>query len=260
MALLEVRDLCVSFGDVAALDRVSFDLEPEETLAVLGESGSGKSTLALAILGLLPRPGARVDAEAIRFAGRDLTSMSERELRSLRGTGIAAVFQDPSTCLCPWLTVGEQLGEVLEVHRGASLREAARAAAAALAEVGIADPESRLDAYPHELSGGMRQRVTIAMALLAEPRLLVADEPTSALDATVQADVLERLAALQRKHGTAILLVTHSLGVAAVAAERALVMRAGRIVEDAPVRKLFRDPRHEYTRELLASAPGRARR
>jgi ABC-type dipeptide/oligopeptide/nickel transport system ATPase component len=146
------------------------------------------------------------------------------------------------------------------VHGGASAREAERAAASALAEVGIAEPESRLDAYPHELSGGMRQRVTIAMALLARPRLLVADEPTSALDATVQADVLERLAALQGKHGTAILLVTHSLGVAAVAAGRALVMRAGRIVEEAPVRQLFRDPRHEYTRELLASAPGRARR
>jgi ABC-type dipeptide/oligopeptide/nickel transport system ATPase component len=181
--------------------------------------------------------------------------MSERELRVFRGSEIATVFQDPSTSLCPWLTVGEQLAEVLEVHRGAGAREARRSAAAALGEVGIADPESRLDAFPHELSGGMKQRATIAMALLLAPRLLVADEPTSALDATVQAQILDVLADLRKKRGTAILLVTHSLGVVAAAADRALVMRGGRIVESAGVRELFRAPGHAYTRELLASAP-----
>jgi ABC-type dipeptide/oligopeptide/nickel transport system ATPase component len=182
--------------------------------------------------------------------------MSARELRALRGREIATVFQDPSASLCPWLTVGEQVGEVLEVHRGASAREARRAAAVALAEVGIADPESRLDAFPHELSGGMRQRVMIATALLLAPRLLVADEPTSSLDATVQLGILELFASMQERHGTAILLVTHSLGVVAAAADRVLVMRRGRIVEGALVRDLFRAPTHEYTRELLASVPG----
>ncbi|HKC25250.1 MAG TPA: ABC transporter ATP-binding protein [Thermoanaerobaculia bacterium] len=257
MALLEVRGLSVRYGPVQALDDVSFDVEAGETLAVLGESGSGKSTLALAIVGLLPKSSARVEAEALRFAGRDLARLTERELRAVRGREIATVFQDPSTSLCPWLTVGEQLAEVLEVHRGASAREARRSSAAALGEVGIADPESRLDAFPHELSGGMKQRATIAAALLLAPRLLVADEPTSALDATVQAQILDLLAALQKKHGTAILLVTHSLGVVAAAADRALVMRRGRIVETAGVRELFRAPQHEYTRELLASVPGR---
>jgi ABC-type dipeptide/oligopeptide/nickel transport system ATPase component len=259
MALLEVRGLSVSYGSgdsaVRAVVDASFDVEAGETLAVVGESGSGKSTLALAVLGLVPSPG-RVEAERLSFSGRDLARMPARELRALRGAEIAAVFQDPAASLCPWLPVGEQVGEVLEVHRGASPRAARRAAAAALAEVGIADPESRLDAFPHELSGGMRQRATIAMALLLGPRLLVADEPTSALDATVQASILELLKELRRKHGTALLLVTHSLGVVAAAADRALVMRGGRIVEAAPVRELFRAPRHEYTRELLSSAPG----
>jgi ABC-type dipeptide/oligopeptide/nickel transport system ATPase component len=259
MALLEVRDLSVRFegrlATVRAVDGVSFDLEEGETLAVVGESGSGKSTLALAIPRLVPCPPGVVEARTLRLSGQDLSRMSERELRTLRGTAIAMVFQDPSASLCPWLTIGEQIGEVLEVHRGASPREARRAAAAALGEVGIAEPEARLDAFPHELSGGMRQRATIAMALLLSPRLLIADEPTSALDATVQAQVLDLLASLQARRGTAILLITHSLGVVATAADRALVMRSGRIVEEAGVRDLFRAPRHEHTRELLASTP-----
>jgi len=258
MALLEVRGLSVRYGtETVAVESASFDVEAGETLAIVGESGSGKSTLALAVAGLLPRPPAVVDAEVLRFSGLDLARASAAEMRALRGKDLAMVFQDPATSLCPWLTIGEQVGEVLEVHRGASVREARRAATAALADVGIADPESRLDAFPHELSGGMRQRVTIAMALLLSPRLLLADEPTSALDATVQLGILELFAELQRRHGTAILLVTHSLGVVAAAADRALVLHRGRIVESATVSELFRAPRHDYTKELLASAPGR---
>jgi len=259
-ALLQVRELSVRYPDppsgVQALDRVSFDLEEGETLAVVGESGSGKSTLALAIQGLLPSPPADVLATSVRFAGRELARLSAKDLRKLLGVEIATVFQDPAASLCPWLTVGEQVGEILEVHRGASARDARRAAASALGEVGIADPESRLDAYPHELSGGMRQRVTIAMALLLGPKLLVADEPTSSLDATVQAGILDLFREARRRHGTAILLVTHSLGVVAAAADRAVVLSRGRVVEAAGVRELFRAPAHEYTRELLASVPG----
>ena len=261
MTLLEVRDLCVRFetelGATLAVEGVSFDLEPAETLAIVGESGSGKSTTALAVARLLATPPARILRGSIRLAGRDLLALPEREMRRVRGREIGLVLQDPSAALTPWLTVGEQIAEVLEVHRGASAREARRAAAAALGDVGIADPEARLEAYPHELSGGMRQRVSIAIALLLSPKVLVADEPTSALDATVQAQVLELLKALRAKHGTAILLVTHSLGVVAAAADRALVMHSGRIVESAPVREIFRDPQAAYTRELLASVPGR---
>jgi ABC-type dipeptide/oligopeptide/nickel transport system ATPase component len=220
----------------------------------------GKSTTALAVARLLPTPPATVGARAITLGGRDLLALPERAMRRVRGSEIGIVLQDPSSSMTPWLTVGEQLAEVLEVHRGASAREARRSAAAALGEVGIADPEARLDAYPHELSGGMRQRATIAMALLLSPRVLLADEPTSALDATVQAQVLDLLARLREKHGTAILLVTHSLGVVAAAADRAIVMRAGRVVETAGVLELFRTPMDTYTRDLIASAPGSARR
>ena len=257
MSLLEVRELTVRYGSGPsahrAVDGVSFDVEAGETVALVGESGSGKSTIALAVPGLLAAPPAVVERGALRFAGRELLGLPPRELRALRGKEIATVFQDPSTSLCPWLPVGEQIGEVVEVHRGASEREARREAARALAEVGFADPEERLDAFPHELSGGMRQRATIAMALLLRPRLLVADEPTSALDATVQLQVLDLLARMQEKHGTAILLVTHSLGVVAAAADRAIVLRAGRVVEAAEVGALFRAPAEDYTRELLAA-------
>ncbi|MFN0008988.1 MAG: ABC transporter ATP-binding protein [Planctomycetota bacterium] len=263
MALLEVRDLSVRFetdtGAVQAVDRVSFDLEAGETLALVGESGSGKSTTALAIARLLDSPPARIEARSIALAGRDLHRLPEREMRRVRGREIGIVLQDPTASLTPWLTVGEQIAEVLEVHRGSSAREAWAAASVALGEVGIADPEARLESYPHEMSGGMRQRATIAMALLLSPKVLVADEPTSALDATVQAQVLDLLKALRERQGTAILLVTHSLGVVAAAADRALVMRSGRIVEAAGVRELFRAPKDSYTRELVASAPGRAR-
>jgi peptide/nickel transport system ATP-binding protein/oligopeptide transport system ATP-binding protein len=255
MALLEVRDLSVTYGRASAVEDVSFDVEEGETLALVGESGSGKSTIALSIPRLLP-PSAVLSAAAIRFRGRDLARATLREMRAVRGAEIATVFQDPSTSLCPWLTVGEQLEEVLLHHRRATRREARRRSVVALGEVGIAEPEARLEAWPHELSGGMRQRATIAMALLLEPALLVCDEPTSALDATNQLQVLELLLRLQRSHGTAILLVTHALGVVAAAADRAVVMRAGRIVEASDVRGLFRSPKEDYTRELLASTPG----
>lgn len=260
MALLEVRKLSVRFdsdaGTVQAVHDVSFDIEAGETLAIVGESGSGKSTTALAIARLLDSPPARIEARSISLGGRDLHRLTEREMRRVRGREIGIVLQDPTASLTPWLTIGEQIAEVLEVHRGESASEAWRAAAAALAEVGIADPEERLEAYPHEMSGGMRQRATIAMALLLSPKVLLADEPTSALDATVQAQVLDLLTAMRERHGTAILLVTHSLGVVAAAADRALVMRSGRIVEEAGVRELFRAPKDAYTRELLASSPG----
>jgi len=256
MALLEVRDLRVRYDDATAVGGVSFDVEACETLALVGESGSGKSTIALSIPRLLP-PSAVVAAGELRFRGRDLARCSDREMRALRGAEIATIFQDPSASLCPWLTIGEQLEEVLLHHRRATAREARRRSAAALDEVGIQDPEARLDAWPHELSGGMRQRATIAIALLLEPALLVCDEPTSALDATHQLQILDLLARLQRSHGTAILLVTHALGVVAAAADRAVVLRAGRVVETSDVRGLFRAPQAEYTRELLASTPGR---
>jgi oligopeptide/dipeptide ABC transporter ATP-binding protein len=257
-ALLEVDGLSVTFhgrdGETRAVDDVGYALEPGETLGIVGESGSGKSVAHLAILGLLPRD-ARVTARRLAFAGRDLLTATPRERRSLRGREMAIVFQDPMSALNPLLTVGLQLAEVLEVHENATRRAALRRSAAALAEVGIPDPDARLDAYPHEMSGGMRQRVGIAMALLCRPRLLVADEPTTALDVTVQAQVLDLLRDLQRKHGTAIAFITHSLGVVAGMCDRVLVMYAGRVVERASVDELFARPLHPYTRGLLASVP-----
>jgi peptide/nickel transport system ATP-binding protein len=252
MPVLEVRDLAVRYGSSLAVDGVSFAIESGETLALVGESGSGKSTIALSIPRLLPA-SATIVSGAILFRGRDLVQATSGAIRSLRGASIATVFQDPSTSLSPWLTIGEQLAEVL-VHRGGATRnEARRRSLAALDEVGLPDPELGLDAFSHELSGGMRQRATIAMALLLEPELLVCDEPTSALDASLQVQILDLLERLQGAHGTAILLVTHSLGVVAAAADRALVLHAGRAVESAGVRELFREPREAYTRELLAA-------
>ena len=255
MPLLELRNLSVRYGPTPAAEEISFAIEAGETLALVGESGSGKSTTALAIPRLLPVSASIVSGE-ILFRGRDLARASRTEMRALRGASIATVFQDPSTALCPWLTIGEQLAEVLVIRGGAKRREAQRRSAQALDEVGIAEAEVRLDSFPHELSGGMRQRATIAMALLLGPDLLVCDEPTSALDASLQLQILELLGRLQESRGTAILLVTHSLGVVAAAADRAVVLRAGRIVETADVRGLFRSPKEEYTRELLASTPG----
>jgi len=258
-AVLDVRDLRVRFdtreGTVRAVDGVSFHLEEGETLGLVGESGSGKSVTNLALLGLIPTPPGVIEGGEVHFAGRDLLQLPRKELRALRGDRISMIFQDPMTSLNPLLTVGRQLGEVLEQHRGMSRRDARKLAAAGLGDVGIPAPEERLEAYPHELSGGMRQRVMIAMALLCDPQVLIADEPTTALDVTIQAQILELLADLQRRHGTAIVMITHDLGVVAGVADRVHVMYAGRIVEKAPTRDLFRTPAHPYTRALLASVP-----
>ncbi len=257
--VLDVRELSVRFethaGCVRAVDGVSFHVEEGETLGLVGESGSGKSVTGLALLGLVPNPPGVVEAAAIDFRGTNLLELSAAELRALRGNALSMVFQDPLTSLNPFLTVGRQLSEVLEVHRGLARREALAISARALGEVGIPAPEERLGAYPHELSGGMRQRVMIAMALLCEPKLLVADEPTTALDVTIQAQILELLADLQQRHGTAILFVTHDLGVVAGRADRVHVMYAGRIVEEAATRELFARALHPYSRGLLASMP-----
>ncbi|MCY2960769.1 MAG: ABC transporter ATP-binding protein [Planctomycetota bacterium] len=257
-ALLEVDGLSVTFrsrrGETRAVDGFGYTLEAGETLGIVGESGSGKSVAHLGILGLLPS-SARVEASRLTFAGRDLLTLREDERRKLRGREMAIVFQDPMSALNPLLPIGLQLSEVLEVHENATRRDARRRAAAALGEVGISDPEARLDVCPHEMSGGMRQRVGIAMALLCRPKLLVADEPTTALDVTIQAQVLDLLRDLQKKHGTAIAFITHSLGEVAGLCDRVLVMYAGRVVESAGVDALFSNPLHPYTRGLLASVP-----
>ncbi len=259
MALLEVKDLRVRFethhGTVRAVDGVSFDLEEGETLGLVGESGSGKSVTNLALMGLIPSPPGVVEAESVRFKERDLLALPPEELRKLRGNRIAMIFQDPMTSLNPLLTIGRQLTEVLELHKRVSRREARRAAVAGLDDVGIPSPERRLKQYPHELSGGMRQRVMIAMALLCKPDILIADEPTTALDVTIQAQILELMRDLQERHGTAIILVTHDLGVVAGMSNRVNVMYAGRLVESAPAAPLFARPLHPYTAGLLASVP-----
>ena len=257
--VLDVQGLRVTFrtdhGTVKAVDGVSFTLARGETLGLVGESGSGKSVTNLALMGLVPTPPGKVEATHVRVGGRDLAQLTARELRAVRGNEVAMIFQDPMTSLNPLLTVGRQLTEVLEVHGRARGRAARKLAAAGLADVGIPEPERRLAQYPHELSGGMRQRVMIAMALLCEPKVLLADEPTTALDVTIQAQILELMQRMQKRHGTAILLVTHDLGVVAGMADRVHVMYAGRLVETAPTAALFAAPRHPYTAGLLGSVP-----
>lgn len=259
MALLEVEDLRVRFethqGTVRAVDGVDLRIERGEVLALVGESGSGKSVTSLAVMGLIPSPPGVVEARGLRFAELDLLRLDEARRRRVRGARISMIFQDPMTSLNPLLSVGRQLSEVLEVHRGLSPREARARCAAALGDVGIPSPEARLDAFPHELSGGMRQRVMIAMALLCDPELLIADEPTTALDVTIQAQILELMANLRRRKGTSILLITHDLGVVAGMADRVHVLYAGRLVETAPTTELFAAPAHPYTAGLLASVP-----
>ncbi|MEM6571661.1 MAG: ABC transporter ATP-binding protein [Planctomycetota bacterium] len=259
MKLLDVQNLRVRFethhGVVRAVDGVSFQLEEGETLGLVGESGSGKSVTNLALMGLVPQPPGVVEADAMLFGGRDLLRMTEREFRQVRGNEISMIFQDPMTSLNPLLTVGRQLTEVIEVHEKVTRKDARRRAAAGLADVGIPEPWRRLDQYPHELSGGMRQRVMIAMGLLCRPKILLADEPTTALDVTIQAQILELMQRLQHNHGTAIVLVTHDLGVVAGMSDRVNVMYAGRIVEASAAEPLFDAPMHPYTRGLLGSVP-----
>ncbi len=259
MALLEVRDLGVRFTRrgrraLVAVDGVSFDVDSGQTVGIVGESGCGKSVTSLAIMRLLPRRGVELSG-AVRFAGEDLLAKSQDQMRDIRGQDIAMIFQDPMTSLNPVITVGLQLTEVLERHQGASRGEAKAEAAALLRRVGIPDPVRRLGEYPHQLSGGMRQRVMIAIALACRPRLLIADEPTTALDVTIQAQILELLRLLVDETGAALIMITHDLGVVAGLCETVHVMYAGRVVETAPRHDLFARPTHPYTGGLLGSIP-----
>jgi peptide/nickel transport system ATP-binding protein len=258
-ALLEIEDLRTYFftrdGVVRAVDGVSLSVAEGETLAVVGESGCGKSVTSLSILRLVASPPGRIVSGAIRFQGRDLLTLSDAEMRAIRGNEISMIFQEPMTSLNPVLTVGRQIGETLRLHQGLDASAATRRAIEMLRLVGIPEPERRVRQYPHQLSGGMRQRVMIAMALACNPKLLVADEPTTALDVTIQAQILDLMRDLKAKTDAAIVLITHDLGVVAEMAERVVVMYAGRKVEEAPVRDLFRRPLHPYTKGLLASVP-----
>ncbi|OIO01912.1 MAG: peptide ABC transporter ATP-binding protein [Desulfovibrionaceae bacterium CG1_02_65_16] len=242
-------------GVARAVDTVSLRVRQGETLAVVGESGCGKTVLALSILGLIPDPPGRVIKGEAFYRGRDLLAMSEAELQDVRGAHIAMIFQEPMTSLNPVFRVGEQIAEGYRLHKNADRAEALERAVEMLAQVGIPNPKARAMSYPHELSGGMRQRVMIAMALVCGPNLLFADEPTTALDVTIQAQILDLMRELQRKKGSGILLITHDLGVVAETAHRVAVMYAGQVVEEADVAELFAAPAHPYTRGLLASVP-----
>ena len=257
--LLEIEDLRTWFftsdGVVRAVDGVSYSVAPGETLAVVGESGCGKSVTAMSVLRLLPSPPARIVSGAIRFEGRDLLTASEAEMRKIRGNEISMIFQEPMTSLNPVLTVGRQIAETLELHQGLSAAAAQARAIEMLETVRIPEARRRADEYPHQLSGGMRQRVMIAMALACKPKLLIADEPTTALDVTIQAQILELMLDLKEKVGAAIVLITHDLGVVAETAQRVVVMYAGRKVEEASVADLFARPLHPYTRGLMGSIP-----
>jgi oligopeptide/dipeptide ABC transporter ATP-binding protein len=257
-AILEVRNLRTSFpmggGFVHAVDNVSFNVRKGEALALVGESGCGKSVTAMSIMRLVAPPG-RITAGEVFFKGRNLADLSEREMRTVRGNDIAMVFQEPMTSLNPVFKIGAQVAEAVRIHNKVSRKEAWKRAGEMLELVSIPDPIKRLDDYPHQLSGGMRQRVMIAMALSCDPELLIADEPTTALDVTIQAQIMELLESLQRRLGLAILLITHDLGVVAEFCERVVVMYTGRVVEESPVRELFANPAHPYTRGLLKSLP-----
>ena len=257
--ILSIRDLRVSFRSgsrsAAAVDGVSYDVFAGETLGVVGESGCGKSVTALSILRLIPSPPGQIDSGAIEFDGRDLLGLNHRALYQVRGGDIGMIFQEPMTSLNPVLSIGLQLTEALTFHLGMSARKARERAIEMLRLVHIPEPERRLKQYPHQLSGGMRQRVMIAMALSCQPRLLIADEPTTALDVTIQAQILDLMAELQDRLGTAIMLITHDLGVIAEMADRVVVMYAGKVVERAPVTALFDKPLHPYTQGLLRSLP-----
>ena len=256
--LLEVRDLRTHFptraGLVRAVDGVSFYLDRGELLGLVGESGCGKSMTALSIMRLIAPPG-KIVAGEILFDGRNLLQVSNSEMRDVRGNDIAMIFQDPMTSLNPVFTVGEQIAEALRLHRQLSRKEAKHGAIEAMREVAIPDPATRVNDYPHQLSGGMRQRVMIAMALACDPKLLIADEPTTALDVTIQAQILDLLNNLRKTHDLAILLITHDLGVVAEVADRVAVMYTGKIVEESPVDELFAKPKHPYTEGLLQSVP-----
>jgi len=258
MALLEVTDLRTHFatpdGVVRAVDGISFHVDPGETVGIVGESGCGKSVTSMSILRLIPEPPGRV-AGHVRFNGRDLLALPEAEMRGIRGNDISMIFQEPMTSLNPVLTVGHQIGETVQLHEGVSAQAAEARAVDMLTLVGMPAPEKRVREYPHQLSGGMRQRVMIAMALACNPKLLIADEPTTALDVTIQAQILDLMRDLKTRLGSAIMLITHDLGVVAEMAQRVVVMYAGRKVEEASVEDIFARPLHPYTRGLLGAVP-----
>ena len=258
MALLEVDRLQTHFatldGVVRAVEGLSFHIDRGETVAIVGESGCGKSVMSMSILRLIQEPPGRIAGRVV-LEGRNLLELSEAEMRAIRGKDIGMIFQEPMTSLNPVLTIGRQIGEAFRLHEGLSKRDARQRSIDMLALVGIPEPERRIGEYPHELSGGMRQRVMIAMALACNPRLLIADEPTTALDVTIQAQILELMRGLKRRVGAAIMLITHDLGVVAEMAERVIVMYAGRKVEEAPVGEIFSNPMHPYTQGLLGAVP-----
>jgi oligopeptide/dipeptide ABC transporter ATP-binding protein len=259
MALLEVKDLHTHFftreGVVKAVDGISFTVEPGKTLGIVGESGCGKSVTALSLMGLIPKPPARIVEGSVNFQGRDLTTLSERQLEDVRGKEMAMIFQDPMTSLNPTLRIKTQITEVLDRHYGYSKDDAVRRAVELLEEVKIPRAAERLNDYPHRFSGGMRQRVMIAIALACNPKLLIADEPTTALDVTVQADILDLLEELRREHEMGMIIITHDMGVVAETADEVAVMYAGQIVEQAETQELFDRPEHPYTEALLGALP-----
>jgi peptide/nickel transport system ATP-binding protein len=258
MALLEVENLQTHFrtpeGINRAVDGVSFHVDEGETLAIVGESGCGKSVTSMSLMRLIPEPPGKISG-AIRFGGKDLLKLSDTEMRAIRGNDISMIFQEPMTSLNPVLTVGRQIRETLRLHQGLDKEAAEARAIEMLTLVGIPEPARRVSEYPHQLSGGMRQRVMIAISLACSPKLLIADEPTTALDVTIQAQILQLMLDLKRRVGAAVILITHDLGVVAEVAERVMVMYAGRKVEEAPVAELFRAPLHPYTRGLLGAVP-----
>ena len=259
MSLLEIQGLTTAFrterGEINAVEDISFSLDEGEILGIVGESGSGKSVTALTVMGLLPQPPARIRAGSVRFAGQELTTLSDRQMQRIRGPGMAMIFQEPMTSLNPVFPIGEQIMETIRAHERLSPRALRDRAAQMLEKVGIPSPARRLDDYPHQLSGGQRQRVMIAIALACNPKLLIADEPTTALDVTIQAQILDLLLDLRDEFGMAIMIITHNMGVVAETADRVMVMYAGRIVEQAPVETLFDQPLHPYTRGLLDCVP-----
>ncbi|MHC4128132.1 MAG: ABC transporter ATP-binding protein [Planctomycetota bacterium] len=253
--LLEITDLAVSFSGVRAVDGMSLTVHPRQTLALVGESGCGKTVTAMTVLQLVPSPPARIDRGSVRFEGRDLLGLSEKEMLGVRGGEIAMIFQEPMTSLNPVYTIGDQIVEAIGLHQKVGRKQALEIAAAAMGDVGIPDPGRRLRSYPHEFSGGMRQRAMIAMALACQPKLLLADEPSTALDVTIQAQILDLLGRLQRDRNMAMMLITHDLGVVAENADVVCVMYAGRAVEYARVGDVFEKAYHPYTRGLLAAIP-----
>jgi dipeptide transport system ATP-binding protein len=261
MPLLDIQNLSVEFptssGVLRAVDGVSLRLDEGEILGVVGESGSGESVTMLALMGLVAYPG-RIKAERLAFAGRDLLDISDSERRQLTGKDVAMIFQEPTTSLNPCFTIGFQLTETLRLHEGMDQKAAKRRAVELLEQVGIPAPEGRLKAFPHQLSGGMNQRVMIAMAIACNPKLLIADEPTTALDVTIQAQILDLLLSLQRERGMALVLITHNMGVVAETAQRVMVMYAGQIMEERKAADLFASPQHPYTEALLAALPERS--